>query len=233
MKVKYFIGSCAVIASMSFGTVAQASGIPVFDGAAAANAVQNLVKWAEQLKQMQSQLDQAKQLYASMNGIRGMGSILNNPELRNYLPADWQKVYDSVKTGGYNGLTDAAKAIRDNNQVYDNCAHQTGSAQAICYRQAAQSAQYKDFVGQALASSQKRLNQIQSLMNTINTTTDAKAIAELQARISSEQATIANEATQMQLFKMMADAEQQLVSQQQREGAAKSTRRIQSSSVLR
>ena len=220
MKVKHFVTAIALCVPLAFGSTAQAGGIPVID-------VSNLAQAVQTVTQLQSQLEQAKQLYASMNGVRGLGSILNNPELRNYLPENWQKVYDAVQSGGYNGLTNTAKVIRDNNKVFDNCEHQTGSAQAICYRQAAQSAQFKDFIGQALNASQKRLDQIQGLMNTINTTTDAKAIAELQARLQAEQANIANETTKMQLFKMMADAEQQLIAQQQREGSAKATRRIQ------
>ena len=71
-------------------------------------------------------------------------------------------------------------------------------------------------------------------MNQINATSDAKSIAELQARIGVEQANIQNETTKMQLFKMMADAEEKLVAQQQRESTAKRTRRLSvGSSVFR
>ena len=224
MKFKRMLLTSALMVSLSFNT-AQATGIPVIDAASLAQAVQQVV----QLKQ---QIDQAKQLYSSMNGARGLGSILNNPALRNYLPENWQGVYDAVKNGGYNGLTNTAKVVRDSNKVYDNCANQKGTSQAICYRQAAQGAQYKDFIGNALDASSKRLVQIEGLMNQINATGDAKAIAEVQARLAVEQANIQNESTKMQLFKMMADAEEKLVAQQQRESTAKRTRRLSASSSI-
>ena len=214
MKLKRLLIASAVMASFSFSS-AHAQGIPVIDAAGLAQAVQTVT-------QLQQQLEQAKQLYASMNGARGLGSILNNPQLRNYLPENWQGVYDAVKSGGYNGLTSTAKVVRDANKIYDNCANKTGTTQTICYRQAAQSAQYKDFIGNALEASGKRLAQIEGLMGQINATGDAKAIAELQARIGVEQANIQNETTKMQLFKMMADAEEKLVAQQQRENTSRS-----------
>ena len=214
MKLKRLLIASAVMASFSFSS-AHAQGIPVIDAAGLAQAVQTVT-------QLQQQLQQAKQLYSSMNGVRGLGSILNNPQLRNYLPENWQGVYDAVKSGGYNGLTSTAKVVRDANKIYDNCANKTGTTQTICYRQAAQSAQYKDFIGNALEASGKRLAQIEGLMGQINATGDAKAIAELQARIGVEQANIQNETTKMQLFKMMADAEEKLVAQQQRENTSRS-----------
>ena len=225
MKVKRLLIASAMMASFSFSSVSHAQGIPVIDAAGLAQAVQTVT-------QLQQQLEQAKQLYASMNGARGLGSILNNPQLRNYLPENWQGVYDAVKSGGYNGLTSTAKVVRDANKIYDNCANQTGSAQTICYRQAAQAAQYKDFIGNALEASGKRLAQIEGLMGQINATGDAKAIAELQARIGVEQANIQNENTKMQLFKMMADAEEKLVAQQQRESTSKRTRRLSANSSV-
>lgn len=224
MKLKRLLIASAVMASFSFSS-AHAQGIPVIDAAGLAQAVQTVT-------QLQQQLEQAKQLYASMNGARGLGSILNNPQLRNYLPENWQGVYDAVKSGGYNGLTSTAKVVRDANKIYDNCANQMGSTQTICYRQAAQAAQYKDFIGNALEASGKRLAQIEGLMGQINATGDAKAIAELQARIGVEQANIQNETTKMQLFKMMADAEEKLVAQQQRESTSKRTRRLSANSSV-
>ncbi|KAG1250061.1 hypothetical protein G6F66_015407 [Rhizopus arrhizus] len=46
---------------------------------------------------MMSQIEQAKQQYESLTGSRGLGNIMNNPALRDYLPGDWQAVYDSLR----------------------------------------------------------------------------------------------------------------------------------------
>jgi len=62
-----------------------------------------------------------------------------------------------------------------------------------------------------------RLRQIDQLMGKINDTADPKAIAELQGRISAEQAMIQNEQTKLQMYQMVAQAEDRLQRQQQRE----------------
>src|SRR5690606_22269497 len=68
---------------------------------------------------------------------------------------------------------------------------------------------------QAFDTASQRWDQIQGLMSQINSTTDPKAIAELQARINSEQAAIQNEQTKLQMFQMLAQVEQQLIEQRQ------------------
>ena len=87
--------------SLSSAAFAQ---IPVTDGASIgqqiAAQVETIAKWKLQYDQMVSQIDQAKQQYESLTGSRGLGNIMNDPALRDYLPGDWQAVYDSVKNGG-------------------------------------------------------------------------------------------------------------------------------------
>lgn len=217
MKFKQLLSAGALCAALAFGTSAHATGIPVFDGAAAASNVEQMAKWVAQIQEMKNQLEQAKKTYDSMTGSRGLGNIMNNPALKNYIPADWQKVYDSVKNGGYNGLTSTAKTIRDSNKVYDGCATLTGASKETCARKAAQGAQDKDYIGNALSAANGRITQIEGLMNQISSTPDAKAIAELQARIASENNMMQNESTKLQLFKMMGDAEEKLIAQQERE----------------
>lgn len=89
---------------------ANAGGIPVFDAAGLAQALQTVV----QLKQ---QIDEIKGLRSQLEGIRNMGDLLNQPELRNYLPTDWKGVYDQVKNGGYKGLDGSFNAIEDAESV--------------------------------------------------------------------------------------------------------------------
>lgn len=226
MKLKKLLSAGAVCAALAVGSNAHATGIPVFDGAAAASNIEQLAQWTQQITQMKNQLDQAKQTYSSMTGSRGLGNIMNNPALKNYIPADWQKVYDSVKTGGYNGLTSTAKTIRDSNKIYDNCANLTGASKDTCARSASKSAQDKDYIGNALDAAKGRITQIEGLMNQISSTPDAKAIGELQARIASEQAMMQNEATKLQLFKMMGDAEEKLILQQEKEHNSKISRAV-------
>ncbi|KGU56245.1 type IV secretion protein VirB5 [Xanthomonas citri pv. fuscans] len=201
------------------------AGVPVTviaDVPAITNQIETMAKWKAQYDQMVSQINQMQKQYDAVTGPRGLGQIMNNPALRDYLPSDWQKVYDSVRTGGYNGLSGSAAAIYDANKVFDACGRMAAGAQrTACEAAAVKPAQDKAFAGEAYAAAKSRLDQINSLMGQINQTQDPKAIAELQGRIASEQAMIANEQTKLQLFQMMAQADEKLQEQRQREINAK------------
>ncbi|RBH74643.1 P-type DNA transfer protein VirB5 [Xanthomonas oryzae] len=201
------------------------AGVPVTviaDVPAITNQIETMAKWKAQYDQMASQINQMQKQYDAVTGPRGLGQIMNNPALRDYLPSDWQKVYDSVRTGGYNGLSGSAAAIYDANKVFDACGRMaTGAQRTACEAAAVKPAQDKAFAGEAYAAAKSRLDQINSLMGQINQTQDPKAIAELQGRIASEQAMIANEQTKLQLFQMMAQADEKLQEQRQREINAK------------
>lgn len=200
--------------------------IPVTDVASittqVTNQVETIAKWKMQYDQMVSQINQMQQQYASMTGTRNLGQIMNNPSLRDYLPNDWQGVYDSVRTGGYSGLTGRAQSVYEANKVYDACAHyKVAEQRTACEAQAVKGAQDKAFALDAYDKAKGRLTQIDGLMSQINGTTDPKAIAELQGRIAAEQALIQNEQTKLQMYQMVATAEDRLQEQRQREINAK------------
>ncbi len=226
-KAKAFVVS--VVLSITAST-AIAGGIPVIDTVSIADReiqhVETIAKWKMQYDQMVSQIDQLKQEYESMTGSRGMGQIFNNENLKAYLPSDWQAVYDSVKEGGYEGLSGTAKTVYEENQIFDACAMLTIDEQRLaCEAQAVKPAQDKGFALDAYEKAKNRLNQIDQLMTQIDATTDPKEIAELQARIASEQSMIANEQTKLQLYAMVARAEDRVQQQRKREINAKANAR--------
>ncbi|HCP6903019.1 P-type DNA transfer protein VirB5 [Shigella flexneri] len=221
MKTKALFASLALVIA---GT-ANAQ-IPVKDDASIANSIQQqietIAKWKMQYDQMTSQINQMKQQYESLTGSRGLGQIMNDPALRDYLPSDWQGVYDAVKTGGYSGLSGRASSIYSQAKVFDSCAHLTVADQKkLCEARAVKAAQDQAFALDAYDKAKSRLNQIDSLMAKINDTNDPKAIAELQGRIAAEQAMIQNEQTKLQLYAMVAQAEDKIQQQQQREMQAR------------
>ncbi len=223
--MKKLSASCILAVGIAASSTALAQ-IPVTDGASIANSVQQQVetmaKWKMQYDQMVSQIDQMKQQYAAVTGARGIGELFNNPQLRDYLPQDWQGVYDSVKSGGYAGLSGRAESIYDNNKVYDACAGFASNEQRTnCEAQAVKGAQDKAFALDAYDAAKNRLGQIDQLMQQINQTQDPKAISELQGRIAAEQAMIQNEQTKLQMYQMVAAAEDRLQEQRQREINAK------------
>lgn len=218
------VAAVVAVAGLGFSSPANATGVPVVDALlntqTQANQAANIAKYIEQIAQLKSQLDQMKQQYESITGTRNLGEILNNPAFQNYLPQEWQDVYSKVQNGGYKGLTGSAALIRDGNQLFDMCKSKTGADKTLCERSASKAAQDKAFAVEAFDKAKDRWDQIAGLMRQINSTTDPKAIAELQARINAEGAAIQNEQTKMQLFALASQAEDRLIQQQQREKAA-------------
>lgn len=223
--MKKLSASCILAVGIAASSAAFAQ-IPVTDGASIAKSVENqietMAKWKMQYDQMVSQIDQMKQQYAAVTGARGMGELFNNPQLRDYLPQDWQGVYDSVKSGGYAGLSGRAESIYNDNKVYDSCTGFSSMEQRVnCEAQAVKGAQDKAFALDAYDAAKNRLSQIDQLMQQINQTQDPKAIAELQGRIAAEQAMIQNEQTKLQMYQMVAAAEDRLQQQRRKEINAK------------
>lgn len=190
--------------------------IPVTDIAGLTQQIQQVASWVQQIQAMKDQLSQQQQLFSSMNGSRGMSQLLNNSSLKNTLPQDWQNVYASVQSGGYSGLTGSAKSIRDANAIYD-CNSGVAADFARCNRELTKVAQDKAFANDAYNASQRRLDNIQSLMGQIDNATDSKQIQDLQVRMQAENAMIQNEQTKLMMFKMMADSEEKLINQQKHE----------------
>lgn len=92
---------------------AMASGIPVFDGAAAANFITQLQKLKEQIETAKSQLDAAEQQIDSATGYRGFANIFNNPDIRKLLPPDLLNVYDIASGTGYGDLNEIIERVAE------------------------------------------------------------------------------------------------------------------------
>lgn len=204
------------VISIAFALTTQAQEA-VIDVAAIGQLAAQASTLGKQLTEAKNQVTQLKNTYDSLTGSRDLGTIMNNPALRNYLPQDWQKVYDSVKQGGYSGLSGTAQGIYNQNKVFDGCANLTDDQRTACEASAVKPSQDKGFALDAYDAANSRIDQIEQLMGQINQTQDPKAIAELQARIAAEQANIQNEQTKMQLYAMVADAEDRVQKQRKRE----------------
>jgi type IV secretion system protein VirB5 len=184
-------------------------GIPVID---AANVLQTIQAVAQLKQQVESQMA----LYQSLTGARGMGALLANPALANYLPPNWGDVYSQVRSRGYGGLSPAAQAFRGQTSIY-SCAAKSGQALALCNHELNKNSQDVAFVAQAYARAQQRVQQLDGLRTQIDASTDAKAIADLNARLAVEAAAIGNEQAKLQLYKAMSDTEDRLIAQQKHE----------------
>ncbi len=190
-----------------------------------ANMAQMLKEYAtmlDQLDEMQRQFQQMERDYRSVTGTRGLGNILNNPAFSKHLPDNWQTILSNIRYNGYEGLSGAAKALRDASKVIDACEYiEDNIERQNCAALAVKPAQDKAFASKAYKTSHDRQEQIESLMNEINRTRDPKGIAELNARLQAEQALIQNEQIKLAMYQATTDAEQRLLLQQQKEISAK------------
>jgi type IV secretion system protein VirB5 len=208
MKGRFKVASVAVVWAV-VSSNGHAQGIPVFDA-------QNVVQAIATVAQLEQEVQQEVQIYRSTVGTRGFGALLSNPLVARSLPSNWQSVYTAVQSGGYAGLTGSAQVLRSASEIYD-CGDQAGIDQQVCQRALNKPFQDKAFGLQAYQTELQELDQIQSLMQQIDVTQDPKGVAELQARIQTESTAVGNEMTKLQLFRMLADTEDKLVSEQQSE----------------
>jgi type IV secretion system protein VirB5 len=136
--------------------------------------------------------------------------------LQNYVPGQAYALVNAVDAIGYGGLNATAKALRDANMVY-NCMDLQGTARTDCQAELAQPYQQKGLLQDAMKTAAGRLGQISALMDQINATTDQKAIQEIQARITAENALLAHEVSQIQMLQGMADSEERIARSRERE----------------
>jgi type IV secretion system protein VirB5 len=206
----------AALALACAAPLTHAGGIPVIDVANLMQAIQQVTNDITKIQNQVQQITQLQSQLASINGVRGLGNVFNNPTLRNYVPAEAYTFVNAVNTGGYSGLNSTAKALRDASMVY-NCMDLAGDERTRCQATLAQPYQQKGLLQDAMTSAAGRLAQIQSLMTQINLTTDQKAVQEIQARIGAENALLAHEVSQVQMLQGMADSEERIARSRDRE----------------
>lgn len=198
------------------GGGARAQGIPVMDIANLVQAVQQVLDGLTQIENQVQQITQLEGQLNSINGMRNLGQVFNSPLLRNYVPPEAYSYLNGVNTSGYSALSSTAKSLRDATMVY-NCLDLSGSGKTQCQASLAQPYQHKGLLQDAMASAAGRLTQINALMDQINGTSDQKAVLEIQARVSAENALLTHEVSQIQMLQAMADSEERIARSRDRE----------------
>lgn len=209
--MKKGITQLLILLSLNFTLPAQA-GIPVIDATNLAQQVQQVVAWGKQFSQMKDQFQQLQQTYNSLNGVRGMAALINNPSLRKYLPATYQDILNSGY-GNSTGIRSAAKLLgiedtslnpnSDAAKAFDSNANQVSINRAVAE------------AGYAEAS--QRFDTIQVLLDKIDQAPDARDVAELQTRIQVEQVMMQNEQTKLMMLSQLAQAQSEISQQRAKE----------------
>mgnify|MGYP003384684372 FL=1 len=193
-------------------------GVPVFDAGAIAKHVEQIGKLTEQIKMMEAQLTQAKQLYESFNkltDVNDVASLLSSDEFRKHLPKEFGEI-EKLVSGGGGSLSGVVDRYLEQNRTY-----QGGDANSF-YRseldRIARQTGAKHSIGQSVYdTASKRIDGLEELRQKITGSKDAKDVLDLSARIQAEQALLQNEVLRMQGLAMVQQARGDMDGQRQKE----------------
>jgi type IV secretion system protein VirB5 len=202
--------SLVAISVCAIGAPAQAQ-FAVIDVAAVNQLVQQMSAWQQQLSSMRLQLLQMEQTRVALTGWRGMEKLLPlTAAQRNYLPLDAAGIAAAAAgNGNYGGLSSSINQYVSGNAVLTaqdlsqlppaDVARLGALRQTIAMREA--------LMSEAYARSSDRFTTLGVLIDKIAAAPDAKAIADLQARIAAEQSMLQNESAKIAALDHYADAQ--------------------------
>lgn len=215
------IVAIALASAASSGTAwAQAGpGIPTFDVSTYAQTLATVKNTLAAVEQAKAQVAEAQRLYASMNKLTNVNSIatvLNNSAVRNVLPAearDMTKLMsgDLSSTGA---IGQRAEAILSRSNL-DTGIGAGGSDADKAYDEALRSSGQKAASNAAVAETAfgvttARTQGLEQLRTALDSASDAKEVADLQARIAVETAHIQNDQMQLQSVALRQAAQDRL-----------------------
>lgn len=213
---KSVMAVAAILVLSAGGAVAQ--GIPVIDNTA-------ILRWASQLEAMKEQFDalneqiaQAKQLYGSLNKLTDMAdvaSLLNQPEIRKALPQDFAAIESLLSGNGSGVFGDAAAKFLEGNSTYQTSANDFYSQELA--RIQSRNAGQMSLGQQIYDAATKRIDGIDQLRQQISSASDAKDIADLQARLQAESAFLQTDLLRMEGLQMVQAAQAQVEEQRKAE----------------
>ena len=202
MNIKTTFTAIAMASALAF-TTTPASAFLGFGGSNIAKETTQIASWIAQYAQMVQEYNQLVEEYRSLNGIRGMASLVNNPQLRRYLPDE----YRDILSRGY-GDWQALRSALDN---------PVGSTNLQKYRRD-QLAIDEAMTLESYKQASRRFGDIQVLLDKINDASipDAKDMQDLQTRIQAEQVMMQNEASKIAMMKNLQDIQQRKITAQGR-----------------
>lgn len=202
MKIRSFLAAIVAAATVLCATPARA-GIPTVDvvsiAADALSWLQQFQHMVDQIRQLKAQYDQMKNTADALKGGRGMGILLNDPTVRQYLDPGFLDSMKKLHALGAAGASDKAKAIYDAVSSF-KCSEQFPNEADLRKRCESRALAMPSMVAQlntTLEQSKKRVQALGDLISQIDGAADAKAAADLQNRIQSEVALLTNERAMM------------------------------------
>jgi type IV secretion system protein VirB5 len=192
----------------------------VIDVQALVQLMQQVQTLNQTLNTARGQLAQAQQEFQSITGSRGMQNLLSGT-VRNYLPTNTSQLASAMNQVnlGYSSLSSAVQLALQANAVLtpQQLALLPPDVQTRISAWRSTAALLQGITSTALTNSSSRFTAIQQLINTIGAAPDQKSVLELQARINAETGMLQNEQTKLQSLYQVAQAQQWVNEQQDRE----------------
>jgi type IV secretion system protein VirB5 len=199
----------------------------VHDPRALAQMIEEARTTLDQLRALQTQVEQGRQLFDSLNDLSGINALageLGLPTVRNPLPD--MRALRAAADGDLSALgdlADRADAIRRDTRLYTPPAGDLDPAEAY-YRDSLERAGARTArdlaIGEAVGgAADRRLEGLETLRSALDTAPNARAVLDLEARLAAEQAMIQNEQVRLQGLALTQAAEARLEEQRARERA--------------
>ena len=209
----------ALVGVVTLGGSAAHAQLAVYDATSYAKLIQQATTAVNQLNELKTQVTQGQQLFSSLNdasGVSKIASALGVPSLRSFLPDT--SALSAVAKGDFSALGALgakADAIRSANRLYTASADDPLGADLEA---AGQRAARDLALGQRVTDAgAQRLEGLKELQAAIDSAPNARAVMDLQARATTEQAMIANDQMRLQGIAMAQAAEDRLQAQRDRE----------------
>ena len=217
---KALLTAAAVVACMTFGFGAHAQ-MAVFDASNFANTLREVQTEANQLTQLNAQLQQMRQQYqmfTNPSNITGMLPGLNAPSLQNSMPAASSMPGQVV--GSANALSSLGQTFYKLNHVFT--ATGTDPQANLLNRSSISTANIQGIAAANLASIEQRQGNLNEMQAELENATDIKQVTAINGRIAIESNAIQGQQAQAQnlaaLASAQAQADQQAALQSIRQG---------------
>ena len=214
------LGAATVVAGLAFGPGSRAQ-MAVFDAGNFANTLREVETAANQLTQLNAQLQQMRQQYqmfTNPSNITGMLPALNAPGLQNSMPAT-RSVPGQI-AGPNATLSSFGQVFHTLNHVFT--ATGTDPQATLLNRSSISIANIQGMAAANLASIEQRQANLNAMQEELQGATDIKQVASISGRIAIESNAIQGQQAQAQnlaaLASAQAQADQQAALQSIRQG---------------
>jgi len=172
----------------------------------------------DQLTTARAHLAQAQAEYESITGGRGMEALLAGAP-RNYLPTNWPQLQTAMQGGG--ALGGAVSATLGVNSILPDAwlAQVPADVRRKIEERRQLTALQQNLTRQSLQITSERFDLLQQLISAIPHAADQKAVLDLHARTSAENAMLLNEQSKLRTLAEVVQAQELANTQQLRERA--------------